>query len=508
MKTKHGYAFGTRGTFALEQNWLAEWNIRQFEGGKAFPTAEIAGIDKYPDTVSAPRPPDNYICSGGWTSESGSNWDIVNYTGTELQIAKGKTWPKTTVKAGQDLEIKWLYTAPHATRGYNYWITKDSWNPGQRITIDQLEPVPFCKQHYATALPYGAAPLKTLVTLPQKKGYHVMIVAWLVADTGMAFYQTFDLDFDESAVPGPKVSIIPFEKELEKGEPAHFVTSVEGEEPFTYSWNLPPELGTYDNRLDKDTIIYTTDNVKGNKAFDIICRVTDKNGKSSEAHASLKVKDTTGPVKPTLEIMPTPQTVKAGIDAKFNAIVKDGEGPFTYSWNLPAPLTSSDINHHMSHITYVTSNVTQSTTFDITCKVTDRNGQSADANAVLTVQQDVPGHCTDPNADNYPAWNPASTYPGEKTHTVNYGGVVWINKHYIDPGALPPDINDSWKLLSRIATRWNNVRSYEADSYVNHNGFQWKASYHANPGNEPGSSGGAMWMKTGSEACDPNMSGG
>jgi predicted carbohydrate-binding protein with CBM5 and CBM33 domain len=513
---KHGHAYDSRGEFALTQGWLAEWNIRQFEGGKFFPTKEIAGLDNYPGDVDPddpqyegiyrPIPPDNFISSGGWTNEHGSDWDIVNYTDTALQEKKGKTWPRIKVSSGQDFKISWKYSAPHETRGYNYWITKDGWFQNERITIDQLEPAPFYMHHYPTPLPEGAAPTETSVILPQKSGYHIMIVAWIVADTGHAFYQTFDLDFDGATEPGPSASISPSRNEVEKGENASFTTSTEGDAPFTYLWNLPTGLRTDDNHLDKENITYITSDITGDKTFDITCTVTDKNGKSTQARASLAVKDSSAPSVPTLQIMPNSQNVKVGSAAKFNATVKGGEGPFTYSWNLPDPLTSPDIDHNMSHITYATDNVSNSTNFDITCRVSDRNGQTADATARLLVEKDTspdPSQCTDPDADNYPAWSSSSTYPEERAYKVSYKGLVWENKHYINAGEKAPDIHDGWMLVSNIATPWNNIRSYDANSYVNHNGSQWKASYYAGPGDEPGSSSGPMWRNLGSEACEP-----
>ncbi|MEA9412817.1 lytic polysaccharide monooxygenase [Flavobacterium sp. PL02] len=511
-KTRHGYAFNTRGRLAYDLGWLLDWNINQFEGGKFFTTIVSSGLDKYPQDEQGgphtrPVPPDNYINSGGWTNESGSDWDIVNCTDRELQAKKGQVWPKTKVNSGQNFRMRWSYNAPHATRGYNHWITKDGWNPDERITRDQLEPVPFNMHHYATPLPYGAAPTETSVVLPQKKGHHVMIVAWIVSDTAHAFYQTFDLDFDDSEnpEPAPIVNITPNEVEVEKGNTAFFSCSAEGEAPFTYLWNLPSGLGSSGNSLDKENVTYTTDNVVGNKRFDITCKVTDKNGKTTEAYADLIVKDSSVPSLPTLEIMPALLTVKKGVDAKFNAMVSDGEGPFTYKWNLPDPLTSPDIDHNMFHITYVTANVENHRVFDITCTVTDSKNQTATAVAKLTVLQDdpEPGKCVDDTAGDYPVWNSTIAYPGERTHKVSYKGLVWENKHYINPGELQPDINDSWKLISNIATIWNNIRSYEANSYVNHNHSQWKASYQAEPGNEPGSSTGSMWQDLGSEACEP-----
>lgn len=506
QEVKHGYASNTRGTFSFDQGWLREWNILQFEGGKFFPTKEISGLDKYPGDAQEgrPTPPDNYINSGGWVNENGSDWDIVNSTDSELQAKKQKTWPKIKVNSGQNFRMTWKYSAPHATRGYNHWITKDGWNPNQRITVDQLEPTPFHMYHYETPLPYGAAPTETDVDLPQKKGHHVMIVAWIVADTGHAFYQTYDLEFDESGNPGPKVSITPNKNEVEKGSLATFNCSATGEEPFSYLWDLPSGLGVNDNGLDKNTVTYTTNDVVGNKTFRITCKVTDKNNVTTEAFADLAVKDSSIPSLPTLKIMPASQTVKKGIDAKLNALVSEGKGPFTYSWNLPEPLTSPDINHNMSHITYVTDKVVNTTRFDITCKVTDSNNQTASSVAQLTVLGDAtPGQCKDPASDNYPAWDSAKVYEGEAKHTVSHKGLLWQNKHYINANAAEPDINNSWKLISNIATIWNNIRSYEANSYVNHNNSQWKANYFANPSNEPGNATGPMWENLGSEACEP-----
>ena len=511
---KHGYAHDARGEFALTQRWLDEWNILQFEGGKFFPTKEIAGLDKYPDDIDPddpqyegvyrPVPPDNFISSGGWTNEHGSDWDIVNSTDEELERKKNKKWPRINVTSGQEFKINWTYSAPHETRGYNYWITKDGWDPTKRITVDQLEPAPFYMHHYPSPLPDGAAPRETSVILPQKSGYHVMIVAWIVSNTGHAFYQTFDLNFDGTTEPGPSANISPSRNEVEKGENASFTTSAEGDAPFAYLWNLPTGLRTDDNRLDKENITYITSDITGDKTFDITCTVTDKNGKSTQARASLAVKDSSAPSLPTLQIMPNSQNVKVGSAAKFNAMVTGGEGPFTYSWNLPDPLTSPDIDHNMSHITYATDNVSNSTNFDITCRVSDSKGQTADAAARLLVEADTnpePGDCTDPAAGDFPAWDSGTTYPGERTHKVSYKGLIWENKNYIDPGAPTPDINDAWRLVSNIATVWNNIRSYEGGSYVNYNGSQWKAKYHANSGDKPGVA--QMWENKGAEACEP-----
>jgi len=201
MRVRHGFTYGTRGAFAMQQGWLDEWEVRELEGGKYFPDAVTAGLNNYPDdALGIPGPLDNYINSGGKTDRR----NLLNYTNAELQEAKGKTWPKVKVSAGQTFEMTWKFTKAHKTRGYNYWITKDGWDQSKRLCFDQLEPVPFCKEHYTPPIPEGETPLETSVILPHKTGYHLLIVAWIISNTNKAFYQTFDLDFDSGGdLPAP-----------------------------------------------------------------------------------------------------------------------------------------------------------------------------------------------------------------------------------------------------------------------------------------------------------------
>ena len=44
-----------------------------------------------------------------------------------------------------------MYTAPHTTRGYRWLITKDGWDPKQRITRAQWKP-PFFEDFYTQCL--------------------------------------------------------------------------------------------------------------------------------------------------------------------------------------------------------------------------------------------------------------------------------------------------------------------------------------------------------------------
>ncbi|WP_247617849.1 lytic polysaccharide monooxygenase auxiliary activity family 9 protein, partial [Pseudomonas syringae] len=95
-------------------------------------------------------------------------------------------------------------TPPHVTRGYRWFITKDGWNESTRLTRNHFDEQPFHKE---------ISPLKPFsqhrdalqpteehsAELPKnKKGHHVILLLWIVAESPMAFYQAFDVDFDAS----------------------------------------------------------------------------------------------------------------------------------------------------------------------------------------------------------------------------------------------------------------------------------------------------------------------
>lgn len=200
---KHGRVVSpsSRGAVAVELGLLGTWQVNEMEGGKNFPSL-VAGPFPKPyesDVASVTPPADGYILSGGKTDER----DCINFTNEEMskKLNRDFSWPLLNVDPGQVFQVKWEYTAPHVTRGYSWFITKDGWDPKQRISRAQLESEAFFKDFY-TQVPYdkhGAemkAKVEHQVALPKnKKGHHMIVLAWIVANTGNAFYQAFDVDF-------------------------------------------------------------------------------------------------------------------------------------------------------------------------------------------------------------------------------------------------------------------------------------------------------------------------
>lgn len=100
------------------------------------------------------------------------------------------------------IEFSWNYSARHASRRWNYFITKRDWDPQRALSRDQFEAEPFFRAEYLLQ-PFWEhedglwppAPTTHEVVLPEREGYHVVLAVWEVANTGNAFYQVIDFEF-------------------------------------------------------------------------------------------------------------------------------------------------------------------------------------------------------------------------------------------------------------------------------------------------------------------------
>ncbi|MFD3607246.1 lytic polysaccharide monooxygenase auxiliary activity family 9 protein [Streptomyces atroolivaceus] len=173
---------------------LADWQAAGLEAGKFFPGTESGLRDPYaPDDVVNARPPeDGRIASAG--KDFAAKLD-------EPDSQQG--WQKHPVRSGEALDITWAYHAPHKTRRWNYFLTKDGWDPSKPLSRAQFDPEPIAT-YQNSGQPYWSAddllpedPTVHSVTLPEdRRGYHVLLSVWEVADTAQAFYQVIDLDIE------------------------------------------------------------------------------------------------------------------------------------------------------------------------------------------------------------------------------------------------------------------------------------------------------------------------
>lgn len=142
-----------------------QWNPHSIEGPKGFPSA---------------GPQDGSICSAGLSQFA------------ELDDPRGGQWPANDVSAGASFTFQWHLTAAHSTTDFQYFVTKDGYDPSQPLTRADLELTPFLTVPFSGQPP---ADVSHTGTLPNKSGKHLILGVWNIADTANAFYQCSDADF-------------------------------------------------------------------------------------------------------------------------------------------------------------------------------------------------------------------------------------------------------------------------------------------------------------------------
>ncbi|MDH6699522.1 lytic polysaccharide monooxygenase auxiliary activity family 9 protein [Streptomyces griseoviridis] len=146
----------------------AQYEPQSVEGPKGFPQA---------------GPADGKICAGGRPEFA------------QLDDPD-KNWPLSEVKAGQKFEFHWHLTASHRTAKWEYFVTRDGWDPAHELTREDLEQKPFFTEP-GDGVSYPPQDTYHTGSLPKNKsGRHLILAVWSVADTPNAFYQCADVNFN------------------------------------------------------------------------------------------------------------------------------------------------------------------------------------------------------------------------------------------------------------------------------------------------------------------------
>lgn len=166
------------------------WEANALGSGKFFPEESGGLLDPFApaDMTNFEPPRDHKIASAG-------------FKGAEVLDEYGENrWFKHEIKAGSIIEFRWVYTQTQKTRRWNYFITKDGWDPNAPLSRRQFEKKPFfCVQNNEQPFwDYLLLPLDPTihkVKMPAKTGYHVILGVWEIADSGNGFYQVIDVQF-------------------------------------------------------------------------------------------------------------------------------------------------------------------------------------------------------------------------------------------------------------------------------------------------------------------------
>lgn len=124
--------------------------------------------------------PDGELCSGGNSK----------YRGLDLNRSDWQTSPiRADARGRYTFEFK--APAPHATREWKFYVTRDGWQPGSPLRWADLEA--FCT---LGNVPVSGDVYKLDCPLPKRSGQHIIYNTWQRSDSGEAFYTCADVRFE------------------------------------------------------------------------------------------------------------------------------------------------------------------------------------------------------------------------------------------------------------------------------------------------------------------------
>ncbi|MEW6144258.1 MAG: lytic polysaccharide monooxygenase [Thermodesulfobacteriota bacterium] len=125
--------------------------------------------------------PDGELCSGG--NELFKGMEIVR-----------DDWHTTVISPGPDgnFEFVFLATAPHKTKYFRFFVTKDGYDPLGALKWSDLEAAPFCT---VTSVELVNGRYRMKCPLPDKSGKGLIYAVWQRADSPEAFYTCMDVEF-------------------------------------------------------------------------------------------------------------------------------------------------------------------------------------------------------------------------------------------------------------------------------------------------------------------------
>ncbi|HDT4958112.1 TPA: N-acetylglucosamine-binding protein GbpA [Enterobacter kobei] len=138
-----------------------------------------------PDGFPAAGPADGQLISAGNGALAGN-----------LDAQSSDRWVKHKVEAGP-MNITWTFTAPHPIGSIKYYMTKQDWNPNQKLTRDSFEQTPFCETPGVLPAPAAGQKITSECQLPERTGYQVIYAAWDVDDTPSTFYKAIDVQYED-----------------------------------------------------------------------------------------------------------------------------------------------------------------------------------------------------------------------------------------------------------------------------------------------------------------------
>lgn len=126
--------------------------------------------------------PEGQLCSAGKES----------HRGLDLARADWRT-QRISPDANGNYTFVFFATAPHSTQYFDFYLTKNGYDPTQPLKWSDLEITPFC---HITSVTLRNGRYRMTCPLPQNKtGKHLIYNIWQRSDSAEAFYSCIDVEF-------------------------------------------------------------------------------------------------------------------------------------------------------------------------------------------------------------------------------------------------------------------------------------------------------------------------
>ncbi|MDO0875449.1 lytic polysaccharide monooxygenase [Carnobacterium divergens] len=416
----------------------AQWEPQSIEAPKGFPSV-------------ANSPQDGKIASGG-------------VSGFEPMDVQNTNWHQTDINTGK-LDITWQLTAPHSTHSWNYFITKQGWNPNEPLKRENLEKI-------STKNDFGKIPEKIVtqqITIPSDRtGYHVIVGAWDISDTDFAFYQVIDVNVKNGPVE---------EDTQAPTSPTELKANHTAFNQIKLSWKSSTDnvgISKYEILRDGKVIDSTKDtafddlNVTEKTTYRYEIRALDAAGNVSKNSKALTVKTPEKPLIDT-EKPSTPEGLMGHMTTATSTMLH---------WNASTDnvaVTGYEIYRDgksikvTTDLMYTDKELKANTTYKYSIVAFDAAGnRSANSQiiSVTTKEQEKPDPSTTWNANTVYLYNEKVMYNG-----LEYKARWWTQGEQ-------PDISDVWQLITPNASvDWNSSKAYTGGDKVVYQGNNYIAKW-------------------------------
>ncbi|MFC0757900.1 lytic polysaccharide monooxygenase [Enterococcus faecalis] len=386
---------------------------RGYQGFLEKQTGYEKAIQKYgsvinePQSLEAPKgfpeagPADGQLASAG------------GKFGGILDIQTSTYWDKRTdIDTGMNT-FTWKYTATHPTSKWHYYMTKSGWNQNSKLKRSEMDLIGTVEHDGSQA---NTKPSHKINIPKDRKGYHVIYVAWDVADTANAFYNVIDVNVKEdSSIPEIPTA------------PKNFKLVGTTNTTIAFNWESQPSIATYNVYRDGKKIASPSSSVFEDKdlipgtSYTYEVEAIGNNGLISKKSEPFKAETTSSedeknkqPTKPSglhsmgettnsISLMWNPSTHISGI--KEYQIIRDGK-----------------LVKRTDKTNFKDTNLKEGTKYTYVVKAISKNNLTSEASDKLTIT-------TTPTKPEGRIWK-VGTFSSPELYTSGEE-VIYLNKIYV-----------------------------------------------------------------------------